>query len=150
MLQEEVWGEAVGVWGKEGISEKRGCNPQNTLVDLVHQFYLNRGTHLFLDEMHRYPDWAIEIKNLYDSYPDLHIVFTGSSILEIYKAQADARTDYPREGDFMIDNTYIFEVGGKGKAFKQIRNLPNSYVAYDDMEIGLGCSCIKWNFPQIS
>lgn len=117
---------------------------------MVHQFYLNGDAHFFLDEVHRYPDWAIEIKNLYDSYPDLHIVFTGSSILEIYKAQADARTDYPREGDFMIDNTYIFEVGGKGKAFKQIRNLPNSYVAYDDMEIGLGCSFIKWNFPQIS
>lgn len=62
---------------------------QNTLVDLAHQFYLNGGTHLFLDEVHRYPNWAIEIKNLYDSYPDLYIVFTGSSILEIYKAQAD-------------------------------------------------------------
>ena len=62
---------------------------QNTLVDLAHQFYIDGGTHLFLDEVHRYPNWAIEIKNLYDSYPDLYIVFTGSSILEIYKAQAD-------------------------------------------------------------
>lgn len=319
---------------------------QNTLVDLVHQFYLNGGTHLFLDEVHRYPDWAIEIKNLYDSYPDLHIVFTGSSILEIYKAQADLsrrsvmytlhglsfreflyfediinlppysladtldkhteiasdiitrvkilpafhnylqygyypfykegqdayhdrlsgivntilendlpsvinlqhatilkikrlltqvaslvpytpnindlsaliETDrksllsylqylnraelilqlysgkrklseltkpsklymentnllfalshntqsgtlretffanqlscgheltIPAEGDFMIDNTYIFEVGGKGKSFKQIRNLPHSYVAYDDMEIGLGNKIPLWMF----
>jgi predicted AAA+ superfamily ATPase len=42
-----------------------------------------------MDEVHRYPNWAIEIKNLYDSYPDLHIVFTGSSILEIYKSNAD-------------------------------------------------------------
>lgn len=62
---------------------------QNTLSDLAHEFYLNGGTHLFLDEVHRYNNWAVEIKNLYDSYPDLHIVFTGSSILEIYKAQAD-------------------------------------------------------------
>lgn len=62
---------------------------QNTLSDLAHEFYLNGGTHLFLDEVHRYADWAVEIKNLYDSYPDLHLVFTGSSILEIYKAQAD-------------------------------------------------------------
>lgn len=62
---------------------------QHTLSDLAHEFYVNGGTHLFLDEVHRYADWAVEIKNLYDSYPDLHIVFTGSSILEIYKAQAD-------------------------------------------------------------
>ncbi len=39
--------------------------------------------------MDRYPNWAMEIKNLYDSYPDLHIVFTGSSILEIYKSNVD-------------------------------------------------------------
>lgn len=62
---------------------------QNTLSDLAHEFYLSGGTHLFLDEVHRYSNWAVEIKNLYDNYPDLHIVFTGSSILEIYKAQAD-------------------------------------------------------------
>lgn len=62
---------------------------QNTLSDLAHEFYLSGGTHLFLDEVHRYSNWAVEIKNLYDSYPDLHIVFTGSSILEIYKTQAD-------------------------------------------------------------
>ena len=61
----------------------------NTLSDLAHEFYLGGGSHLFLDEVHRYPNWAIEIKNLYDSYPSLNIVFTGSSILEIYKAQAD-------------------------------------------------------------
>jgi predicted AAA+ superfamily ATPase len=62
---------------------------KNTLSDLAHDFYLGGGSHLFLDEVHRYPNWAVEIKNLYDSYPSLNIVFTGSSILEIYKAQAD-------------------------------------------------------------
>lgn len=59
------------------------------LKPIVHEFYTLGGTHLFMDEVHRYPNWAIEIKNLYDSYPDLHIVFTGSSILEIYKSNAD-------------------------------------------------------------
>lgn len=62
---------------------------QNSLSDLADEFYLNGGTHLFLDEVHRYANWAIEIKNIYDSYPNLFIIFTGSSILEIYKAQAD-------------------------------------------------------------
>lgn len=59
------------------------------LKPIVHEFYTLGGTHVFMDEVHRYPNWAIEIKNLYDSYPDLHIVFTGSSILEIYKSNAD-------------------------------------------------------------
>ena len=62
---------------------------KNTLKDFVYQFYTYGGTHLFLDEVHRYPNWSIEIKNIYDSYPDIHIVFTGSSILEIYKSNAD-------------------------------------------------------------
>ncbi len=59
------------------------------LKSIAHEFYTMGGTHLFIDEVHRYPNWAIEIKNIYDSYPDLHIVFTGSSILEIYKSNAD-------------------------------------------------------------
>lgn len=62
---------------------------KNSLSDFVYQFYTYGGTHLFLDEVHRYPNWSIEIKNIYDSYPDIHIVFTGSSILEIYKSNAD-------------------------------------------------------------
>jgi uncharacterized protein len=59
------------------------------LLPTVHEFYTMGGTHIFIDEVHRYPNWATEIKNLYDSYPDLHIVFTGSSILEIYKSNVD-------------------------------------------------------------
>jgi predicted AAA+ superfamily ATPase len=47
------------------------------------------GKALFLDEVHKYPTWSIEIKNIYDSYPDLKIVFTGSSMLEIHKGRAD-------------------------------------------------------------
>jgi predicted AAA+ superfamily ATPase len=62
---------------------------KNSLLDLVNRFQAYGGTHIFLDEVHRYPTWSVEIKNIYDSYPDLHIVFTGSSILEIYKSNAD-------------------------------------------------------------
>ena len=62
---------------------------QNSLLELVNRFQAYGGTHLFLDEVHRYPTWSIEIKNIYDSYPNLYIAFTGSSILEIYKSNAD-------------------------------------------------------------
>jgi predicted AAA+ superfamily ATPase len=62
---------------------------KNSLIELTEKFYTYGGTHLFLDEVHRYPTWSIEIKNIYDSYPGIYIVFTGSSILKIYKSNAD-------------------------------------------------------------
>ena len=61
----------------------------HTLLQLAEDFHLAGGKYLFLDEVHKYPGWSREIKNIYDSYPDMHIVFTGSSLLEIYKGDAD-------------------------------------------------------------
>ena len=61
----------------------------NSLVDLVEAFVQRGGTHLFLDEVHKYPNWSQVIKNIYDDYPELHLVFTGSSLLEILNARAD-------------------------------------------------------------
>lgn len=61
----------------------------HSLVELADYFIRYGGKYLFLDEVHKYPNWAIEIKNLYDSYPSLNIVFTGSSLLEIIKGRAD-------------------------------------------------------------
>ena len=61
----------------------------HTIFDLADEFYMNGGTHLFLDEIHHYPTWAKEIKNIYDSFPKLKIVFTGSSLLQIYNSTAD-------------------------------------------------------------
>ncbi|MEI6889677.1 MAG: AAA family ATPase [Bacteroidota bacterium] len=59
------------------------------LVDLVISFINHGGKYLFLDEVHRYKNWAIEIKNLYDDYSKLKIIFTGSSIIDLNKAKAD-------------------------------------------------------------
>jgi len=61
----------------------------HTIFELADEFYMNGGTHLFLDEIHHYPNWTTEIKNIYDSFPKLKIVFTGSSLLQIYKSTAD-------------------------------------------------------------
>ncbi len=55
----------------------------NSLVDLAHYFYTHGGTHLFLDEVHKYPNWIKEVKNIYDMYPKLHIIVTGSSMLNL-------------------------------------------------------------------
>ena len=62
---------------------------ENTLVDLAEEFVLQGGTHLFLDEVHKYPNWSREIKLIYDQFPNLKTVFTSSSMLEIYKGESD-------------------------------------------------------------
>ena len=62
---------------------------EHKLVDLAEVFVKKGGKFLFLDEVHKYANWAQEIKNLYDDYPELKIVFTGSSLLEILNARAD-------------------------------------------------------------
>ena len=61
----------------------------HTLIELADEFAKQGGKYLYLDEVHNYLGWSREIKNIYDSYPDMKIVFTGSSLLEVYKGGAD-------------------------------------------------------------
>jgi len=59
------------------------------LYALAKEFSNNGGMHLLLDEVHKYPNWSREIKLIYDNFPALQIIFTSSSILEIYKGESD-------------------------------------------------------------
>lgn len=59
------------------------------LTDLASDFYANGGEALYIDEIHKYPGWSTEIKNIYDTYAKLRLVYTGSSILELEKGGAD-------------------------------------------------------------
>jgi len=52
----------------------------------------------------------------------------------------------PKNGDFLVDDTYTFEIGGKNKGFEQIKNLPNSFVVADNIEIGFGNKIPLWLF----
>jgi uncharacterized protein len=61
----------------------------NRLFDLANDFDKMGGEYLFIDEIHKYENWVQEIKNIYDSFSKLKIVITGSSMLEIYKGNAD-------------------------------------------------------------
>ncbi|MDR1552701.1 MAG: AAA family ATPase, partial [Prevotellaceae bacterium] len=100
----------IGLTGPRGVGKTtmllqyiREKNDKNTLYvsaddiyfsryrlsDLANEFYKNGGKQLFIDEIHKYKDWSIELKNIYDFYPDLKIFFTGSSILDIRKGMAD-------------------------------------------------------------
>lgn len=61
----------------------------HSLLDLAERFYQLGGKHLFLDEVHKYPTWSREIKEINDLYPNLKITFTGSSLIQILNADAD-------------------------------------------------------------
>ncbi|MDX9906621.1 MAG: AAA family ATPase [Bacteroidales bacterium] len=61
----------------------------NRLSDVAGRFAREGGRRLFLDEVHKYPFWSRELKNIYDDIPELKVVFTGSSLLEIMDSRAD-------------------------------------------------------------
>lgn len=62
---------------------------ENNLYELADEFRKNSGEYLYLDEVHKYTGWARELKSIYDSMPGLKIVFSGSSIIELSKQEAD-------------------------------------------------------------
>ena len=61
----------------------------NRLIDLADDFVKFGGKYLFIDEIHKYPDWSKELKLIYDYHQDLKVVFTGSSVLDIKKGSSD-------------------------------------------------------------
>jgi predicted AAA+ superfamily ATPase len=61
----------------------------HTLRDTVNTLLLRRFDTFYLDEVHKYPDWSREVKNLYDDEPEIRIILTGSSIIELDKQDVD-------------------------------------------------------------
>ncbi len=83
---------------------------EHSLVYLADYFVKMGGKHLFIDEIHKYDGWSREIKQIYDSYDDLQIVISGSSILDIFKGMADLSRRFP-----------IYEM--QGLSFREYLNL---------------------------
>lgn len=69
---------------------------------------------------------------------------TFASLLSV-----DHKVGFAKDGDFMVDGRYLFEVGGKGKGFAQIRNIPDSFVVADDIEFGFENKIPLWLFGFI-
>lgn len=61
----------------------------HTLIETMDEFAKEGGEQIFIDEIHKYENWSRELKQIYDSYPDLKVGFTGSSVLDIYKGFSD-------------------------------------------------------------
>lgn len=86
---------------------------RHTLLEFVEKFHLQGGQHLFIDEVHKYPGWSNEIKEIYDSYPDLKVVISGSSLLDILNADADlSRRCVPYEMQGLSYREYLAMVHG--------------------------------------
>lgn len=62
---------------------------KNSLFETVQEFYRNGGLYVYIDEVHKYENWSRELKVIYDGFPQLKVVFSASSALEIYKGEAD-------------------------------------------------------------
>ena len=101
----------IGLTGPRGVGKttlvlqhiKKNLNPaetlyvtaedfyfaDNRLIDLADTFVKRGGKYLFVDEIHKYKEWAKELKLIYDYHPELNVVFTGSSVLDIKKGASD-------------------------------------------------------------
>ena len=85
--------------------------PIESLFTLAEMFYKSGGKRLYIDEIHKFPNWALELKNIYDLIPGLKVVFSGSSILKIL----DDKTDLSRRA-------VIFSIPGLSfREFLQIK-----------------------------
>ncbi len=61
----------------------------HTLFDTANDWYKMGGKILIIDEVHKYPNWSLELKNIYDGFPGIQVIFSASSALDIYRGEAD-------------------------------------------------------------
>lgn len=126
----------IGIIGARGVGKttlilqhiKENLNPKKALYvsaddlyfgdhrlfDIADDFYKNAGEYLFIDEIHKYENWSVELKNIYDSFPRLKVVFTGSSVLDILKGSAD-----------LSRRAIIYKL--QGLSFREYLNLFHNY-----------------------
>ena len=62
---------------------------ENSLFDLAAEWYRKGGKLLLVDEVHKYPNWSRELKLIYDGHPDMQVIFTSSSALDLYRGESD-------------------------------------------------------------
>ena len=116
--------------------------------------YLHRGKVLNLirakhkgDNIFTKPDKVyLNNPNLNDSYCSNASIGTIRETIFVAFLQSMYGLSIPKKGDFLVDDTYLFEIGGKNKSFKQIKDIPHSYVVADEVEIGFGNKIPLWLF----
>ncbi len=132
------------------LSQKIEIN-RNTLYQYL--YYLAKGdVFVLLDSKSRGDNIFVKPQKIYLNNSNLNYCYceiqkTGT-IRETFFANQlfEYKLLYPDKGDFLVDNKYIFEIGGKNKTWKQIKDLKNKYLVIDDIEIGSGNKIPLWLF----
>ena len=133
------------------LSKKIGIN-RNTLYQYIH--YLTMGN-IFASLRAKTKGDNIFSKpqKLYLNNPNLSFSYCQSNEVGTLREQFFLNmlsqkydVSYPKKGDFLVDEKYTFEIGGKNKSFEQIKNIENSFVVADDIEIGFGNKIPLWLF----
>jgi predicted AAA+ superfamily ATPase len=64
----------------------------------------------------------------------------------VHPSLVDSKVEVSGQGDFVVQSKYTFEIGGKGKSFRQIKGMANAYVVADDIEVGFKNKLPLWLF----
>ena len=142
-----------------------------SLYSLAENFNKSGGQLLLLDEVHKYPNWTRELKLIYDDFPDLKVIFTSSSQLDIYKGESDLSrcavipfwvknyslkkwwffTIFNKENVriAVVIGIFYFEEESKKVRFLWVvfsLRWYNSFLVKDDVELGINNSIPLWLF----
>ena len=125
---------------------------RNTLYNYLH--YLEAGSLTKMIKQHSKGDGILtkpeklylNNSNLNYSYCESHDIGTLREQFFVNQLHLKHTIHYSKIGDFLIDHKYVVEIGGKNKSFKQIKDVENSFVISDDIEIGVGNRIPLWLF----
>ncbi len=135
----------------EAISKLIGIS-KNTLKSYL--LYLNKGSLInTIDGISRGNTFIQKPSKIYLNNTNLfEILCTNSEIGTIRETFFVSQLNfnytlhYPKKGDFLVNEKYFFEIGGKNKSFKQIKDIQNSFIAADDIEVGFKNKIPLWLF----
>ena len=117
------------------------------LYEIARDFVQQGGRRLYVDEIHKYPEWSRDLKSMHETFPDLTVVASGSSMMQIRKGSHDlSRRAVVYRMTGMSFRGMVFEVVGRNKTATQIREQPNAYLAIDGIETGVGARIPLWVF----
>ena len=84
--------------------------------------------------------------NLSANYCSVNNIGATRELFFAMHLRTNHKLHYPPKGDFIVDDRYLFEIGGKDKSFSQIKDIENSFVVADDIEVGYKNKIPLWLF----
>jgi len=135
----------------KALAQKMGINDYQTLYRYME--YLRRGRILSLIRAKSRGDSIfVKPQKLYLANTNLHHAYCQNlnigTLREVFfmSMLGEESIEIASQGDFVVDGQYIVEIGGNNKSFKQIKDIENSYIVADDIEVGFGSKIPLWLF----